>query len=324
MEAYLKRFTDFKTYAKLVVLDYDAVIDSIYDEQSTFTVVGDTEIIPGDFFICSEFIGKVLEVTPGESTTVEIKCSGILSFFDRPLVYGSDGTYAESFIAAALTDSYKSVADAQYAMPYLTITHAASSAFIKPDVADGFYSLKSYIAKARRVKNVFVTFSVTGDSLAINIATKSPATATIMLNDGRHEQISETISSASVAKITTLQEDGAGGYTEAQWYLNTDGNITNSPPVVRVDGAWIGLTLMADAVAADEVKNEFAKNSFSHKIEFRSSQKYNFYSPIIIKTKNRVLASYISAIRTDSADSRYLYKTGELGTTLTDKLKEMI
>jgi len=324
MEAFVKRFADFKTYDTLTISDYDIALNSIYDEQSTLTAIGAVNINPGDFLVFGDFIGRILSASPGEQNTAEIICESILTFFQRGLVYPGDEVYVESFIASAFTDNYKLVSDLQYDMPYLMITHTDATGFIKPDIDDGFYSLKSYIAKVRRVKNVYVTFTVLGDILQVNIALKAPKISQIVFNDGRHEKISESISDSSIAKITTLQDDGTGGYIQETWYLNADGSITTIAPAARVAGAWSSLHLSVDATAADEVANEFAKNSHSHKIEFRSAESYDFYSTVRLKLGSSVLQSYISVIRLDSNDSRFLYKTGELAVTLTDRLKEMM
>ncbi len=318
MKAYIKSFVNFKTYAYPEIADHDYVLASIYDEQSMFTIDWDGIINSGDFLICGRFMGQILTVDPGEGITKIIVCESILFFFKRDLIYPGDGATVEAFIASELTDNFKSVADTKYAMPYLTITHTAATSFIKPDIKDGIYNLKSYIAKVRRVKNVFVDFSRTKDNLLISVVPRVPDSHNIVMEDGHHSLVSQTLASNSVAKITTFQDS-----TATDWYLNPDGSITSTEPEIRVDGEWKTLFLDTDKVAADEVTNEFASNSHSHKIEFRSDKIYGFYDNVTLRIKGKALYSYISCIRKDRGDNRYLYKTGELRTTLTDKLKEL-
>lgn len=320
MIAYVKRSSTFANYAMLNISSYDMTINSIFDDQSTFTAVGsDIDIDAGDFFVCDEFIGRIKTVTPGESDTVQIVCDNILEFFSRQLVYAA-GSYCEEFIEDEMTAQYKSIADTSYDMPYLVITAPAeTTAFIVPDVTDGLYSLKSYIAKVRRIKNIFTTFTVDGNYLDVDIAVTVPDSYKIVMNDGSHELISETYSNSKVVKVTVLQDSSATDY-----YLQTDGSVDTSAPSPRIAGEWQGIYLDVTDDAETKVADIFAKNSTSHKIEFRSDNVYNFYDSVSIRINSTVYNSYISRIKKDSGDSRYLYTTGELRVNFTDKLKEMI
>ena len=75
------------------------------------------------------------------------------------------------------------------------------------------------------------------------------------------------------------------------------------------------------AKAADEVRSKFRENSDSHLIEFACSKEYGFYDNLVIRTKNgRTLTSYISAVRKNNAQSKTIYKSGELRIMLDEKL----
>jgi len=318
MIAYIKSRSTFATINKLEISNYDIAINGIYDEKSILTAIGEIDINAEDFLIFDNFIGIIQTVTPGEEDTTDIVCGSILQAFKRKLVYPSPGTYIEAFIKSEMTNHYKSVSDTEYDMPYLSIMSTDAISFIAPDVTDGMYSLKSYIAKVRRVKNIFVTFTISGNILNVNITEATPTIYNIIMADGKHELITRTLAESSIAKITSLQS-----LTTKYWYLQTDGSITNSPPSPRLTGAWIGLPIEATLTDSEVVANEFAKNSKSHKIEFRSMEKYDFYGTVNLRIKETVLTSYISSIRIDDEDARYLYKTGELQVTFTDKQKEL-
>ena len=51
MQCYIKDRYNFATTHMLMVSDYDIVIDSIYDDNSSITVAGEISGIEGDF-IC--------------------------------------------------------------------------------------------------------------------------------------------------------------------------------------------------------------------------------------------------------------------------------
>ena len=318
MIAYIKRRSTFATYLHINISTYNAALNSIYDDQSTLTAIGEIDIDAEDFLIFDNFIGIIKTVTPGEEDTTEIVCDSILHAFKRKLVYPTPPATIEAFINSEMTDNYKSVSDAEYDMPYLSITSTDTTSFIKPDVEDGMYSLKSYIAKVRRTKSVFVSFTVSGNTLAVNIAEVTPATYNIVMADGKHELITQSFAKSSIAKITSLQDS-----TTKYWYLQADGSITNSPPAPRLEGAWIGIPIDTDATDTEVVADEFAKNSKSNKIEFRSFEEYDFYSTVSLRIKETVLTSYVSSVRIDDMDARFLYKTGDLKITFTDKQKEL-
>lgn len=319
MIAYLKRRSTFATYDKLDIFSYNIALGSIYDENSTFKAIGDVEANAEDFIVFDDFIGIIDRTTPStDGNTTEIVCVDIIRAFKRKLVYPVPPATIEEFIKTELEDNYKNIADTEFDMPYLSITSTNATSFISPDLDGGMYSLKSYIAKVRRVKNVFVDFSIDSNILNINIVAATPDAHNIILKDSGHELISQSIAESSIAKITTLQ-----GVTEKDWYLNEDGSITNGVPSPRVLGVWIGLPLSASVTDAEVVADEFAKNSKSHKIVFRSANEYDFYSTVSLRLKDRVLSSYISVVRIDDKDDRYLYKTGELQVTFTDKQKEL-
>ena len=317
MIAYIKRRSTFATYLHINISTYNVALNSIYDDQSILMAIGEIDIDAEDFLIFGDFIGIIKTITPGEEDTTEIVCDSILHAFKRNLVYPTPPATIEAFINSEMTAHYKSVSDATYDMPYLSITSTDATSFITPDVEEGMYNLKSYIAKVRRTKNIFVSFTLSGDTLLVNIAEVTPTIYNIIMDDGKHELITQSIANSSIAKITSLQSS-----TTKYWYLQADGSITNSPPIPRLEGAWIGITIDAAATDTEVVADEFAKNSKSHKIEFRSMEEYDFYGTVNLRIKETVLTSYISLIRIDD-DARYLYKTGELQVTFTDKQKEL-
>lgn len=321
MVGYLKRMSTFATYQQVEVVAWDAALASIYDDVSQFTVLGkEVEFSSaGDWFICGDFLGVVAEVSP-EAGQTSLKCYEAATAFKRPIVPAAAGTYVEPWLKTAIETNFKAATDTAYAMPYLTVTVDSSTAFVGPDTEDGLFNIKSYLAKVRRVKSVFVEYEIGRASLGVSIKAKAIPTRNIFFSDGRHEIVGQSYSDSSVAKITAYQS-GAG----TDYYLMADGSITTTPgTATRAAGAWKTLVVDDGSDVLVSVTDAFAANSHSHKIEFRSAEKYNFYDNVAINKDGRVVNSYISSIRIDGGDARYLYKSGELKTTLSDKLKELI
>ncbi|MEL7610344.1 MAG: hypothetical protein AAGU74_12705, partial [Bacillota bacterium] len=71
-----------------------------------------------------------------------------------------------------------------------------------------------------------------------------------------------------------------------------------------------------------KVADEFAKNSYSHLIEFDGLKELNFYDRLQVRIRGRVLNSYVSAVRRTSKSRMTTYKSGELRLTLMDKLNK--
>ena len=105
------------------------------------------------------------------------------------------------------------------------------------------------------------------------------------------------------------------------FYLSADGDVTREEPVFRAEGKWEVLALEETEDLEEKVQDIFSQNSNSHKIEWRSTKPYELYDTVVLRLDGGLMASYVSYIGVSSADHRYYYKSGELATTLTERLK---
>lgn len=315
MICYIKRRLDFKTVRMLPVADYDVVLGSIYEENSTVTVPGEVTDIEGDFIVLDGWLGVVESVMPEYGSTI-ITAKDIATAFNRSLIPAT-GSSIEGFIKEQLEAQYKDLADGMYAMPYLQVTTAGATDFISPDEEEGFWSLKSYMAKVRRLKSVFCTWGVDGDALTCAVSAKNVPLRTVDFADGSHRLSTESYSRAMVAKVTAVV-DGV----QTHYYAHSDGSYSTEDKD-RITGEWAVLSAETEEAAAAAVAEAFARSSYSHMIEFYSDKRFDFYDALRLRIKGRVLRSYISSIH---KTLRYgtLYRSGELRVTLTDKMKEMV
>lgn len=312
MDCYIKRKSDFRTTHRLTVLDYDYVIDSIYDENSTFTVLSEITGIEGGFLFFDGWLGVVDRCAPEKGQTL-ITCKNIISAFSRSLL-PAEGAHIETFIKGKLESEYKNLDDTMYDMPYLSVTTTSETGFIVADYEDGLWNLKSYIAKVRRLKGVFCVFGVQGNTLTVEIGKVDSPVRKVDFSDRTHRIESESYSKTSVAKVTAVTDVGTTHY-----YMHSDGQY-DTTDADRVDGDWVVLPTDREA---EDVAEVFAKSAYSHLITFYSDRVFGFYDSLQVRIGKRVLASYISGIR-KSMKNGTLYKSGELRVTLTEKLKEMI
>ncbi len=232
----------------------------------------------------------------------------------------------EEFICDQIQTQYIECTDALYALPFMQaekLTHTPAA--LSPDGEDGVYSLKGTIAKARRLHNIFVEFKILKDTLLVQIQKKPVVTHTIDLADRSFEILEETYSADRVGKITAKAEDTGAVF---DWYLLPDGSTTNTYDTQnRVDGDWMVLSIPREEDVSGRVADLFAKNTYSHLIEFRlpdAKMQYGFYDRLRIRTRSgALLSSYVSAIRKMPGNYTTI-QSGELRMLLTDQNKEVV
>lgn len=317
MVAFIKRRKDFRTYASAEVVSWDAPLASIEDDVGTIVLYGSTVSrgSEGDFLIMDRHIWLIEQVAPDQQQTTVTVCD-VACAFDRLLPYSGDGERIGSFLDQQLTDHYKEVSDLDYRMPYLKITNLDNSEFLGPTVTNGLFNLKTYMRKVNRLRDVQVKFSVDQDNLNILIEHRQRPSHNIIFEDGTSQLISRSYSRSSIAKVTAYQQ--GVGYT---YYLDADGTVRDAEPARRAEGKWEVLALEEYEIVQDRVQDIFSQNSNSHKIEWRSEKQHQLYDTVVLRLDGGLMSSYVSYIGISSSDNRFYYKSGELATTLTERLK---
>lgn len=317
MVAFIKRRKDFRTYAAAEVVSWDAPLASIENDVGTIVLYGTTVTrgSEGDFLIMDGHIWVVEQVAPDQQQTT-ITVGDVASAFDRLLPFVEAGETIGTFLAQQLTDHYKEVSDANYQMPYLRITNLDNTEYLGPTVTDGLFNLRTYMRKVNRLRDVQVRFSIDRDYLNILIEPRQRPSHKIIFEDGTSQLISRSYSRSSVAKVTAYQN--GVGHT---YYLTDEGDVTDTEPLHRAEGKWEVLALDEYANLEERVQDLFSQNSNSHKIEWKSPKEYGLYDTVVLRLDGGLMSSYISYIGISSDDNRFYYKSGELATTLTERLK---
>ncbi len=317
MVAFIKRKSDFKTVISAHVISWDVPLNSIEDDVGNVVLYG-TEVNygnEGDFLIMDGHIWVIEQVTPDRAQST-VSVGNAAAAFDRPIPFTEEGTTIGSYLAQLLNDHYKEVDDPAYQMPYLNITNLDNTEYLGPTVTDGLFNLKTYIRKVNRLRDVIVRFSVEWDTLNVTIEPRQRPRHQVVFDDGVSQLISQAYSRSSIAKVTAYQNGAA--YT---YYLSADGTVTDTVPTHRAEGSWEVLALTENEVLEDRVQDIFSTNSNSHKIEWRSTKAYDLYDTVVLRLGSQLMTSYVSYIGISSGDNRYYYKSGELKTTLTERLK---
>ena len=346
---FIKRFSDFQTVSSLSVLSSSLCIDSAEQEGSTVTVVGNDvpRSLAGSWAIIDDRIYTISTVTPQDGRTL-LALAAPGDAFSRLLPYtapasGSGGAFA----AAELTTNYINQPDAQYALPYMTVSNLDTTAFLPPETdSNGLYALSDYLRLLRRMRGIKPVFSVSGDTLALVLTPVAKTARNVPFNDGHSQLASVAFSDSGLAKITTRRSvariestdpttgkityvkdaDGNTVYDieTADFYLTETGDVVTTPPARRVHGAWLTLPVAAKDDPAVKAAERFAKSSSSHKIEFWSDQELAVFDPCTFKIYGENMESYISYAGRRSTDNRWYYRSGELLLTATEKLKGLV
>lgn len=335
MDAFVKSFATYRTIAKAYVLSTSLTVDSLERETSTVTVKG-TDIghsNTGNWLIVDGSIYQITAVKPQIDRTL-LTLGSPLDAFSRPIELEEqhDGQSIGGFIADQLQAHWVECSDLAYAITYLDVSNYDTSKYTPPELdTKGCFELPDYCRLMRKSFRVAVRFEDAGDRLRCSIIKAPPVKRQISFDDGHSQIQSVDYSAAGVAKITALQDVDTGevdadgnAITERHrttWYLAEDGSVSQSIPARRAQGSWTTISVGNDDDVETKVVEEFAKSKSSHKLEFWSDRDLAVHDDCTFLVYGELLQSYISYKRKASTDKRFYYKSGELATTATEKLR---
>lgn len=329
MDAFVKSFATYRTVKKAAVISSSLVLDSLEADTSTVTVKGTAinRSDTGNWLIIDEEIYFISAVKPQADRTM-LTLVAPLDAFTRPLELdeqAEDQTVGR-FIQEKLTAGWIQCSDAVYAMSYLMVSNSDTTAFLPPELdSDGCFSLSSYCRLMRKSYGLQVRFRDSGNTLVCAISRKTAASRQVSFEDGRSQLQSVDYSSSGIAKITVLQDVSTNGgstqRTRTDWYLSEDGEISQTVPARRAAGSWSKISAKENDDVEAKVVAAFAKNKANHKLEFWSTLDLDVQDSCKFLVYGEPLQSYISYKRKSSEDMRFYYKSGELATTATEKLR---
>ena len=299
MKAYIKDPKTFATVKDLDLISWDVPVASTTDETGSVQAHGMLTGYEGCFLLMDRDLFIIQSASPEDDLT-SFSVTSILDFFDRPVTV-SGNTIGE-MLAGILTSEYKCQADPLYRYEYLEIINNDHT----PCSVSGVHSFKELVRSFSNT--VDVRFDGRGFTLKVYISPALRPSHTVTF-DGTEQLVSQTFSKDTVGKVT---------FEGSDYYLKKDGTVTTEMPAdsERVHGEWI----VSDGDTPQEI---FAKNTASHKIEWMSFEKLGLYDPVRFRLNDSVYESYVTYIQKSSSDSRYRYRSGELATTLTEKIRRM-
>lgn len=334
MKAYIKRSSDFKTVLMGTAESWSLPVASADGDTGQLALA---EYAPaehtGNWVYVLGQIYRIAQATPSNNQFTATLADPATAF-DRQAIWpdAPETTYG-AFIKAALERDYLNCADMAYKVPYLQITNTDTTPLTAPELDDTkLYKLSDIITTARAA-GVRIRFGIDGDKLAVDISTGTGTEHNILFTDGRAQLETESYSADTTAKVTVLQaqekaenadKDAPTEYVAHTFYLSVSGEITETAPTDRAEGKWAYITCKADETPADKAAEVFAANANSYKIEFYSSRRYALYDRVRLRLHGAVFATRITGITLKSGDDRYLYRCGELATTIQQKVKKSL
>ena len=335
MEVFIKSFADYRTVKKAVATSYTLVLDALDPEASTITVAG-TEISNADvgsWMVCDGQVYRISSVKQKDGQTT-VALESPLQAFQRPLIVDSQKFLPTigGFIESALQRNWAACDDPAYAMPYLVGGNSEETPFVKPTPDDaGSFSLSDYVRLMRKTYRTTIRFEDHHQYLAFGIFTAPEDSRQVSFEDGHSQLGSVTYTNSGLAKITAVQDIDTGELNddgtsiivkeETTWYLSENGEISQLVPDSRAIGDWGMVHVKRGERVAEKVAEAFAKNQKSHKLEFWSNIDLPVQANCTFLVYGQLLRSHISYKRKSSTDNRFYYKSGELATTATEKLK---
>lgn len=334
MFCYIKDRKTFHTLLQRTVTDWSVCVDSIEATGSTATLACDDVpgTMAGNWFVLN---GRVflIDKLQAQNGTTKVSLLPFWMAFDRDLVFAASAASMGAFIASWINAGWKNQSDTEYKMSYLSVTNTDSTAYQDPEMSEnGVFNLATYIQTAK-AKGVDLTAQMSGGNLAITISKHTPTAFVLIDKDGHTQVMSSAFSGQNVAKVTIVQPvdsgnvDGNGDpiytVTATDWYLAADGSIGTTVPVHRADGGWVTIEIGEDDVQLEKAQERFAENDAAHKVEFFSDQPMTVNDTYKMRLNGTVFDGKISAVYLQSADSRTRFSSGELATTLTERVTRL-
>lgn len=338
MELFVKKYSTYRTIKKATVVSSSFVLDSLDLETSTVTVAGTgiNRSDTGNWAIISGSVWLISNVKPDRDRTTLTLTPPLEAFAQSiELTEQVAGQTVGGFIANHMVQFWKQGDDPVYSLPYLDVSNSDTTAYAPPEVDNsGSFKLPDYVRLMRKSYRVVVEFRDAGSFLRCSIRKDLQVFRQISFSDGRSSLKSVEYSSSGIAKLSVIHDvdtgktDGNGDKVynreRSTWYLSEDGEISQLVPSRRASGDWGTLYIQGDADVEAKVIEAFAKNKSSHKLEFWSDLDLGVQTDCAFLVYGELLRSYISYKRKDSVDNRFYYKSGELATTATEKLRGVL
>lgn len=337
----------------LELSSYEFKKDTEFADKSTLTIARQPNAEKYDYVVCTcegkrIFTGIFSEYS-SSSGKEEYKLTVLQKekLFDRFVFIKNEELISsvgiEDFIVQTIKDNWISSGDSMLDRSYMTATaysHTPVYAKVSSTVTltDGAFNLKTYLGNALENYGIRVEFEITSRALNIYVAKDDAPALGVNANDTDVADYDETYSVDALTKLlvqwghTAENSDEVTEVTEHEYYLLDDRTIsTDKTAENRAKGSTKSKYIEAES--EDEmyqsVRDEFSKNSYSHKISFdlyMDSQVYDYLDfetgrSCRINTKSGVRTSLVTSTSISSKSRFATIGLGKLKITLIEKIR---
>jgi len=336
-------FIDKTTLEIKDVIEASSYIISLDEEtnaKSLFNISKNPNANQGDYLIAKKndktLYQGIIEEIQGQKNTnkITINSIDISNIFDRK-IYETEltemDTSLEDFLFYTINRFFKNGDnDSKLSMSYLEIVQNTQTAVKEPTNAeDGIYNFHTFMTNCRQNKNIDTKFDIDTEKITVTIENKgneTPISIDTTNNDViNYDKIYEVDITSKVIVIC-----GDTGNKLEYYLLNNKTITTNKNDSNRADGVVETIYVAKEEEALDQATNIFKGNRYKHLVEFEikkdskliNTSNLTIGKPIIIKTKDGILESYISSITYENTSNFIKYKSGNIRINLIDKLKQ--
>lgn len=351
--AYIIDSQTLKVKDLLEFSEYEFNRDIEFANKSTFTAIKKPNAEVDDYVICkcngdTIFTG-VFKEYEANSKSSEYKVTILQKekLFDRFVFINKEDVIStsgiEDFIAETIKDNWISSGDKMLDKSYITVealTHTKVYAKVSSIVSltDGCFNLKTFLGNALEKYGIIVGFEITSTGLKIYIAKDTTEAMKINANDSDVAEYTETYAVEALTKLLVQwqhKEQGSDEITETtshEYYLLNDRSITtDKTDTNRAKGSTKSMIIEAETEEEmyQSVQDEFASNSYTHKISFdlyAESKLYDYIDLYIgrgctIRTKDGIRTSLVTSQTLSNESPFVTIELGKLKVTLIEKIR---
>lgn len=339
MEIYILAKQDLSILSICKVSDYEINLDEETNAKSIFNVMKTEGLKKGNFLVVNglykQFLFLIDDVETEKGSEIStVTALDISNIFDRKVIEKNTNTMTESsieqFIANTISANFVNLDDSFLNVGYIDIYwHTNTQGVVATNAEDGLYNFHTFLINCRQYKNIYTEFQFVNGRLRIDIRSKEESTRLVDATLPEVTDYNKVYDNDITAKVTVyIRENGS----EYNLYLKTDRTTTeNKNDPNRAEGKIEVISVDTADVARTEALNVMKGNTYKHLVEFKIAKSSKLMDVtglyigrnIRIRTDDDIYDSYISAITIKDENFVY-FKSGNLRTTLLDKLKQEI
>lgn len=306
------------------ISSYEVVTDEETNQKTTFNVTRKIDTENKDFVVLkrnaeTEYLGIVEEnLTEGEEASYQISCKYISNLFDRDVWLGEEEliktTGIEDYILSVIKTHFTENVDYMLNKEFLEVevlTHTTkniSVSSIMTNMQNDIYNFHTFITNCSQKYNIVLDFKYEDNKIKLSIYCAEDDEE--ILIDTTVEDVtnySETFNTSVISKVTVKKPDG----TFYSRFLKTDRTETEDMNDENRARGDVKLLTTENADDAKQVAiDAFKSNSYEHAVVFEIYKKSKLFeidklkigAKVLIKTKDNLLESYVSAIKKNESN----------------------